>query len=239
MILFSYDTETTGLNTRTDEVIEFGWVLYTTGQRRVLEAGSKLVKTNLPISPEVTAVTGLTKPALDRFGYDSSDALDEVIELMQMADAVVGHNVKRYDWRITESWATRVGKKLPEKLLIDTMSDIPGVVGIKLGHMAAEHGFLPLETHSALADAQSCLKILNNYDIGAVVEYAKTPDVIVIAHHARNENETAKKFKFRWNPPQKIWWKAVKETELDKFVKSVPFDVSLADKSVQLEQLWD
>lgn len=238
MILAVYDTETTGLNTTTDEVIEFGMVLYSTGTRRTLESVGRLVKTNLPIIEEVTKVTGII-PAMNRFGYEQDEALDEVIEIMSLADAIAGHNVKRFDKRITESWAKRVGRKLPEKLWIDTMSDIPGVVGIKLEHMAAEHGFLPLDKHSALADAQTCLKILAQYDIDAVAANAQVPDVIVQGHHARNENETAKKFKFRWNPEYKIWWKAVKETELDNFVKSVPFDVSIADKSVQLEQLWD
>lgn len=239
MLLLFYDTETTGLDVVNDRVIEVGLVLYTTGQRRVLESSSFLIKSNVPISAESSEKTGITQTALDRFGYDSEDSFNILTEdYMKRVDAIVAHNGNRFDKRITESWGRLHGKSLPDKLWIDTMTDIPGVEGKRLMHMAAEHGFLPMEEHSALADAQTVLKILSRYDIQTVAARAQSQTVVVQAHQKRDANDQAKKLKFRWNPDYKVWWKAMKETDVEEFSKTCPFDISIEEK-YSLDELWD
>ena len=112
-ILLALDYETTGLDTAKDEPIEAGAVLYSTSQRRTLEAVSFLVKANKPLTKEVTDITGITQQALNKFGYESESALNVIVDLMQQADAVVGHNVIRFDKRIHESWAKRHAMQVP------------------------------------------------------------------------------------------------------------------------------
>jgi hypothetical protein len=118
------------------------------------------------------------------------------------------------------------------------MEDIPGVEGEQLITMCAKKGFVNPEQHSALNDAQATMKLAMSYDIDAIVARAKIPTVIVqsLAPRTTNNSEN-KKYKFRWNPDLKIWWKAVKETDVTELANRVPFQISVLDKSVTIEQL--
>lgn len=238
-IVLSYDTETTGLDTKKDEVVEVGALLYSTGQKRVLESVSFLVKTDLPITEEVTKITGIVKPALDRFGYESDNALDVVTDLMSQADLIIGQNVIQFDKRITDSWAKRVNKQLPEKLWADTRTDLPGCEGKHLGYMAADHGFLNMFPHSALADAQTVLKILSFYDIEEVIKRAKSPSIVIRSLQSMDQNREASKRKFRWKPElNKRWLKVIKECDIESEMAANPFKISI-EKDVPVELMWD
>ena len=237
MLLLSYDVESTGLDVIKDEVIEVGAVLWSTGQRKALESVGFLVQAEKPISEEITGITGITQAAVDAFGYESGDALGSVIDLMSQADVVIGHNVKRFDERITRSWASRLQTELPDKLWADTMTDIPGVKGEQLVTMAAKHGFVNLFPHSALADCQTVVKLVSGYDIDKIIERAKSPTVVVQSHQGRHENDLVKKLQFRWNPDRKIWWKAVKEMDIEQLKKDASFALSILDKPLAEELL--
>jgi len=235
LIIFAYDTETTGLDTLKDEIIEVGGVLYSLDNYRTLESLGKLVKDNtISLSEEIKDKTGITQKIIDTSGYDREDTLEHVVECMHTADIILTHNGKRFDKPITETWAK--GKiDLPNKLWVDTFTDIPNVQGEKLVTMCANRGILIMEAHSALADAQACLRLFLSYNTDEIIKRAKMPDIIVIAHHARSENEKAKKLKFRWNPDNKVWWKSIKEEDIEVFAKTCPFDISIADKNLILE----
>jgi DNA polymerase-3 subunit epsilon len=185
------------------------------------------VQSTIPVSEQITKLTGITQSAVDKFGYTSESALQIVLDMANEADAFIGHNVRSFDKYILESWAEREGAEIPNKLWVDTLTDLPGVEPKKLSYLAADHGFLNLFPHSALADTQTVLKILEHYDIDAVIERAKSPVVIMQAHQDRNDNNKAKEAKFRWNPTRKIWWKPVKEVDKEVFVESLSFDVSI------------
>src|ERR1700747_1607367 len=107
MLLTSFDVETTGLDTDNDHVIEFGAVLYSTTQHKCLDNQGMLVKTDRPISEQITSITGIHPTAVARFGYESDDVLNIIIEMMEPADAVIGYNCRRFDQRILNSWAAR------------------------------------------------------------------------------------------------------------------------------------
>ena len=238
MILAPLDFETTGLDKQKDRVIEIGVSLYSTGQRRFLDSVGQLVQDDVAISSEITGITGVTQAAVDRFGYDQADALNTLIEFISQADAVVGHNIRHFDWPVAQNWAKRLGRELPNILVVDTFEDIPGVEGESLITMMAKAGMLLPDAHSALADAQGSLRLAVYHGIYAVVERAKIPTVIVqsLAPRTTNNSEN-KKYKFRWNPDLKIWWKAVKETDVQELANRVPFQISVLDKSVTVEQL--
>jgi DNA polymerase-3 subunit epsilon len=238
--LIGFDLETTGINPETDRPIEVGALLYSTGQKKCLESTGYLVKSDVPISPEITEITGITQAAIDKFGYDSAEALDAFLNLAEQADAFVGQNVIRFDKRFLENWAKRHNRIIPNKLWIDTMTDIPGITGKHLGYQAADHGFLNLFPHQALADVQTVIKIIGMHDINKIVERAQSPTIVLIAHQKREDNELAKKRKFRWSPPNVygIWWKAIKEIDKEEEIKAAPFNVSVAPPEVLLEKLW-
>ena len=233
MILMSYDVESTGLHFTEDRVIEVGAILYSTTQKRVLESQGFLVKTDVPITAEITKITGITKKAIDSFGYESGDALVTVINMMHEADAVVGHNVVRFDKRMTQAWCDREETRIPEKLWIDTYVDLPDTEVGKLTLMAANAGFLNLFPHGALTDCLTVIKLLEGYDLDKVIERAKSPNVVVQAKVTYDTNHLAKKEKFRWYPDRKQWWKMVKEIDLEAYAAKLEFDVVLHRENIQ------
>ena len=239
MILLSLDFETTGLDVVNDRVIEFGAVLYSTGQRKCLDSQGMLVKADVPISQTITNITGVTQVAVDRFGYSADNILDVIVEMVEQADAVIGYNVKRFDKRVFDNWAGRDGRAPKELPWIDLYTDLPWQVPVgKLGHVAADHGILNLFPHSALADAQTVLAIAAKYDPELLLSRALSPVVILQARQDRASNDLVKQapFKFRWNPPNKIWWKPVKEQDVTEIIQSAPFPITV-EKGWTVEEL--
>lgn len=240
MILLSFDVETTGLDVNNDRVIEVGAILFSTGQHKALESAGFLVKTDVVIPPEITKITNIHPVAVERFGYDSHSALDNILVMADLADAIIGHNIRRFDSRVLSSWCQREKRPTPDKLIIDTMTDLPGMDGKKLSYMAIEspRPFINLFPHSALADCQTVLALVDQFNIDEVVKRAKSPTLVVQSHQARNANDDAKRFKFRWQPDLKIWWKAIKAIDFDTFQKqNLPFDISVRD-DLHVEDLW-
>jgi DNA polymerase III alpha subunit (gram-positive type) len=233
MILFAFDLETTGLDFVKDRPIEVGAILYSTTQRKCLESQGFLVKTDVPISAEITKLTGITQNAVNKFGYDSDVSLEIVKDMMVQADAVIGHNVVRFDNKMLWAWTGREAVGIPDPLWIDTYTDLPNAKPGTLTHMAADHGILNLFPHSALADCQTVLKLAEQYDIEKVVERAKSPAVVVQARVTFDTNHLAKKEKFRWYPDKKMWFKIMKEMDVEAFVKNAAFDVTIYRENIQ------
>ena len=241
MILLSLDFETTGLDVVEDRVIEFGAVLYSTGQHKCLDNQGMLVKSDKPISPKITEITGIHPAAVDRFGYEPDNVLDIIIEMMYNADAMIGFNCRRFDRRVVENWATRVGKgtQVSGRHWIDLFQDLPWQVPMaKLSYVAADHGILNLFPHSALADCQTVLAIAGKYDYDELMVRSQSPVVILRARQDRASNELVKQapFKFRWNPGMKIWWKPVKEQDVTEIIQSSPFPITV-EKGLTIEEL--
>lgn len=238
MILCSFDLETTGLDPVKDRPIEVGAILYSTGQKRVLESAGYLIKTDVPISEEITRLTGITQGAVNKFGFASLSGLETVLDMAEVADAFVGQNVVRFDKRFLDAWAVRHDRRVPDKLWIDTRTDLPVSVEPKtLKYLAADHGFLPSSSHAALADCETVLQIIQMYDIDEIVERAKSPVVILKAHVSFDTNALAKKRKYGWYSTCKLWYKIVKQADVEKEVSEAPFDVSFVT-DISVEELW-
>ena len=239
MILLSADLETTGLDRVLDRPIEVGSILYSTGQKKCIESQGYLVKSDVAISPKITSLTGITQAAVDKFGYDSLSALETFIDMAKQADAYVGQNIKRFDKAFFENWCTRHGLTLPDKLWIDTRTDLPGVESKHLGYMACDAGFINLFPHSALSDCQTVIKLVElQPDFDAIVERAKSSEVILIAHQKFENNAQAKELKFGWNGEFKIWYRITKQMDMDEIVKAASFNISVAGPELTLEKLW-
>lgn len=237
MILLSLDFESTGLDVINDHVIEMGAVLYSTQQHKCLDSQGVLVKTDKIITPEITAITSVHPAAVERFGYEQDSVLDILISMMEAADHIIGYNDRRFDKKVAESCAGRNNVKLPEKIWLDLFQDLPyNVPTGKLSHVAADHGILNLFPHSAMSDAQTVLAIASKYDPELLLQRAQSPVVVLVAHAERSQNDLVKRAKFRWNPSRKIWWKSIKEQDIDEAISTIQFNVSI-EKGLSPEEL--
>jgi DNA polymerase III epsilon subunit-like protein len=232
MIYCSLDFETTGINLVNDRPIEVGAVLYTTKHNRVLDSQGLLLKTDLAITDEITGITGITKPMLDKFGYDPSEVITNIVDMISQSDAVIGYNSRRFDYHILMQWAKRSGVQVPEKTWIDFFMDLPWQVPTgKLTHVMADHGFLNYFPHSALADAEGVVLLSTKYEPELMLARAKSPTVVLRSMAERSQNDLVKKAKFRWNPGARIWWKPVKEQDVMQVSQALPFGVTIDDRT--------
>lgn len=234
MIFLALDFETTGPDPKTDRVIEFGYMLYSTELRRALDSDGKLVHTDKPITPTITKITHIIPKAVERFGYDEDYALDAILDVAQTAGAYLGYNIRRFDFPLLKAWAARQNKEVPDKLVVDVFQDLPWTVPVgKLNHTAADHGIINPFPHSALADAITTLLIADKYTPTLLVDRAKSPVVVLRSYQNRNDNDSVKQapFKFRWNPDRKIWWRLAKEQDVEEIVKEAPF-------RIEIEKQW-
>jgi DNA polymerase III subunit epsilon len=236
MILLSLDFETTGLDREKDEVIEVGAVLWSTGKNRALETSSYLVKNTIPLSQEITDITGISQGMIDKAGYEQGDGFQKLQDMIEQADAYVGQNVVRFDKRFYEAWAAKNNMVPIEKLWIDTRTDL-GLESKHLGYLAADAGFLNPFPHNAVSDCLTVLRLVSMHKIEDVVARAESPTLVVKADVSFADNALAKKRKYSWHPNSKMWWKAVKQIDLEKEVSEAPFNVSLV-KDIPLEVLW-
>jgi DNA polymerase III alpha subunit (gram-positive type) len=242
MIIAAFDLETTGVDKQKDRIIEIGLVLYSTGQRRALESTCFLVDPGgAPITEEISGITGIYANAVEKFGYDEESALNAYCEFYNKAEAVIGHNILRFDLPIINNALNRLQfDNLPEKLIIDTMTDIPGVKGEQLITMCAKAGFL-YDAHSALDDAKAVLKLISYYNFNEIVRRAESPLVVLFSKQDNTtaNNKVARKAGFRWNGDFKVWWQAIKEMDIKEFAERYPHKMEYAPKEITLEQLRD
>jgi DNA polymerase III epsilon subunit-like protein len=237
-ILLALDFETSGLNVVEDRVIEVGLILFDTTQKRCLESLGFLVRTDKIIPEEVVRLTGISQKAIEEFGREPSDAIDVILKMAAQADAFIGQNVVRFDKRVLENWCKRENKKLIDRLWIDTRTDLLKTEGKHLGYMLCDNGWINFAPHSAIADCQSVLKLLEIEDVPKVFERAASPTIVLLSQQKREDNELAKKRKFRWSSNLRIWWKAVKELDKETEISAAPFNVSVAPPEILLERLW-
>ena len=154
------DTETTGLNSQQDRVIELGMLLFEFDPvsgvvHRVLEVFDELEDPGFPIPPEVTAIHHITDEMVQ--GQRIDDA--RVERFLRDVQVVVAHNAA-FDrpfvesrWRVFEqlAWACSV-KDVPWKE--------EGFGSAKLEYLLQTQGFF-YEAHRAETDCHALLELLS------------------------------------------------------------------------------
>jgi len=226
MLIAFFDFETDGLDHSQSRITEVGAILYTTTFKRVVMAESFLVDNEVEIPKIITDLTKINKPMIAKFGLLPSDALSRLQNYFDMADAVAGANIVEFDLPFYKNWCIRENQEPIEKLAIDIKTDLPNTESKHLGYMAADAGFLNPFPHAALPDAWTVLRLVEMHDIEKVVERAKSPRVYLKAHVTFDTNYLAKERKYKWNPERKVWYKVVKELDLEQESKDCSFDVS-------------
>ncbi|SRR5579875_1281630 len=217
MIVCGIDLETTGLSPIEDRVTELGFVLWDTTVKTPLLVVNTFVDPGRSIPPEISAINKITTEMVSRWGIPSKTALNTLVSNMDKADVVCAHNGTNFDKPFIEEWGRREGVQIPDKLWIDTRTDLP-VTGTRLIYMCAEHaGFVNPFPHRAVFDVMSMLRLLSQFDVEAVVARAKLPTITLQAQVRFDEKEKAKEQGYQWREANtfsgKAWLKDVKEGE--------------------------
>lgn len=87
------DTETTGLNYASDKIIELGIVAFqydplTSGIIKIIDRYAGFEDPGVPLSPEITAITGITDEMVSGQAFDDA----QVCRLAEQASLVIAHN---------------------------------------------------------------------------------------------------------------------------------------------------
>jgi len=231
-ILLGIDTETTSADSKNCEITELGMALWDTQKKCPTTMFNALVS---PYEREVltegaSEATGITDELRETSGLPVLNVFNYLSFLLSKADFVVAHNAP-FDKEVLIENAVHLdcqdlATNLRDRPWIDTIEDIPypGVPSShKLGHLAADHGFLNPFPHRALFDVMTMLRVLGEYDWDKVKTYWGEEVFEVTAHVSYDNNHLAKALKYRWNPDRKIWLKNLRESELSE---DLPFRVS-------------
>lgn len=230
MNILGLDFETTGLDPKQDRITEIGAVLWEWETSTPLALLSTLVDPERPIPPEIMKLTGITDEMIANYGRKESDAMAELHTLYQSAQFVMAHNGTTFDKLFFDVAASRLSWFDANKSWLDTKTDIryPEAITVRnLRHLASEHNFLNPFSHRAVFDVLTMLKIASNYDLEAMIARSQEATVYLRALVSFDDKEKAKARGYYWCGPQRIWWRAFKESDAVAEVQACGFQTAV------------
>ena len=107
-----FDVETTGLNPRTDRIVQVGLCKVCDGV--VTERCDWLVNQEVEVPPEARMVHGITTADIRARGIAPRESLARLFETMAMIPTGVGHNIHQFDILFLIAESRRFGVLVPE-----------------------------------------------------------------------------------------------------------------------------
>ena len=238
-----------GVNLEVDRVTELGAVLWDWHLKGPVGFFSILIdeEDRLSIDDELEELTGISNKMLQNYGA-RGEGICQLLDLfsknfLNLADYVMAHSGRDYDYIMLKGLYERHGRTMPEKLWIDSSTDIEYPAKMKKRSMAMlehQHSFINPFPHRAITDVLSMFKIAINYPLDKMIPLAKSPVVKLVAElippnwKSDSEVEEFNKIKnkvakagFRWNPREKTWSKRVHQVLMDRGAISFDFKTSL------------
>lgn len=203
------DTETTGLNTKCDRVIEIGVILYSVPHRTTLFQFSTLLNAPGNAAEHINRIPPAVLPEICI--NTQQNFINTLQQLAQAASYVIAHNAA-----FDEQWfddthlpvLTNVSAE-PLKWLC-TLDDFifPQQTrqGENLVSLALNHGIGVSSAHRALTDCQLIAALFDRMDnLEEMIRRAIRPKALYKAQVERKDKDLAKTAGFRWNPDNKTW----------------------------------
>jgi DNA polymerase III epsilon subunit family exonuclease len=155
------DTETTGFYfDRGDEIIELAAEKIQGGE--VVDTFHYLIRPSGLISPEASAVNGLTDDFVHANGFWAAEVFPKFNDFIGQA-TLVGHNIRRFDWPFIASHFSRLGLAIPANSLLDTLELSRRYLILpnhKLGTIAQHFAIATTGAHRANVDVAITRQVL-------------------------------------------------------------------------------
>ena len=90
MKIIYFDTETTGLNPETDQIIEIA--LLTINNKKLTEKYNKYIKTENPLPKEIINLTGITNETITNEGVPEQEIAKDLYERLTPKTLMIAHN---------------------------------------------------------------------------------------------------------------------------------------------------
>ncbi len=219
MRVLGLDFETTGLDAKSDRVIEIGAVLWCTDRKRPIRMVSETVQCDIPLTPFIQNLTGIdAEMLLPAFAIPEDMAVAALADLAGQADYFCAHNAP-FDRGFLEAMAARHPdmSAMFGRPWIDTKTDLPLPIGREsksLTYMAADHGFVSPFQHRALFDVLTMLRIMSMYDFAEVRNFAASATCTLIADASYDDRQVVREHGFYWDGARRCWRRQVKECQL-------------------------
>ena len=212
------DTETTGTDPLTDEVIDIAVVMLEVDDAGeivgIASAGQALRDPHMPIPPQITLLTGITDDDVRGKTID----LDRLEQLLASADVRVAHSAA-FDIAFIDNLMPGLAGAAWACSMADFDWLAAGFDGRKLGHLLMQIGRFS-EAHRAMADVIALLHLLahrlphGGTILRDVLANAERPTVRFEATKAPYERRGLLKARgYKWDPRYRVWWIEIDEGE--------------------------
>lgn len=219
------DTETTGLQHRTNEIIEIGVIAFSfdnNGQiGDVLGVYGGLQQPSLPVPADITRLTGIT----DDIVAGKSIDLQALKAIVEPADLIIAHNAG-FDRPFCDAFSTMFSGKAWACSNAEIDWSARGYEGTKLAYLIGQAGYFH-DGHRAVDDCFALLEVLDHRrDDAATTAFAelltasRRSRVRIYAENSPFDLKDHLKARgYRWSDGSdgrpKSWWVEVDETEKD------------------------
>lgn len=212
------DTETTGTDPRTDEIIDIAVVVLEVDAAGeivgIASAGQALRDPHMQIPPHITWLTGIS----DEDVRGKSIDLDVLERRLASADVLVAHNA-RFDIAFLEDLLPGLAGAAWACSAIDFDWIGAGFDGAKLGHLLMQIGRFN-GAHRAMSDVVSLMHLLahrlphGGTVLGDLLERAERRTVRFEATGAPFDRRSLLKARgYRWDTRHRVWWREMDEQE--------------------------
>lgn len=198
--LLIVDTETTGIDSENDTVIELGAILYSVEHQCVLTQFSTLYHAEENPCEHINRISASALKGISKHFEKSESSHSLLGDMADTADAYVAHNAE-FDkgflgWEDKQWLCTCFDFKWPQATK----------EGGSLINLALEHGIGVSSAHRALTDCQLISALFDRMDnLGEMIERAARPKAMFIANVSYDDRNLAKAAGFKWNPETKKW----------------------------------